>query len=269
MPSPDEAALPKNARGRCYHLDCGPGDLAPYIFTCGDPDRARKIARLFHRVTVKRRNREFLTFTGSYKSIPVSVMATGIGGPATAIAVVEAAQCVAPVTFIRLGSAGALQSHIAVGDLVITEAALREENTSHCYAPPEFPARAHPQILAALTRAAAELQVPYHVGLTCTSPDFYAGQGRLAPGFPGLEPGKVARLEAQGVLNLEMEMSVYLTLAAVSSYRLRAGGACAVFNNRITGGRFGSAPARRQAERRLIAVGFRALEILAAQDGLK
>jgi len=258
--------LPQNTQGRFYHIDCGPGDLAPYIFTCGDPDRARRIARCFHRVTVKRRNREFLTFTGSYKGIPVSVMATGIGGPATAIAIIEAAQCVAPATFIRLGSTGALQAHMAVGDLVITETALREENTSHCYAPAEFPARAHPEVLAALTRAAAELQVPHHVGLTCTTADFYAGQGRLAPGFPSLEPGKVARLQAQGVLNLEMEMSVYLTLAAVSSYQLRAGGACAVFNNRISGGRFGSAPARRQAERRLIAVGFRALEILAAKD---
>ena len=34
--------LPKNRQGRYYHLNCGPGDLAPYILTCGDPDRARQ-----------------------------------------------------------------------------------------------------------------------------------------------------------------------------------------------------------------------------------
>jgi hypothetical protein len=37
--------IPKNARGRFYHLGCAPGELAPYILTCGDPDRARRIAR--------------------------------------------------------------------------------------------------------------------------------------------------------------------------------------------------------------------------------
>ena len=112
--------IPKNARGRFYHLDCAPGELAPYILTCGDPDRVRRIARRFTRVEMRRNNREFLTYTGIYQDIPVSVMATGIGAPASAIAIVEAANCVSPVTFIRLGTCGALQEEIEVGDLVIT-----------------------------------------------------------------------------------------------------------------------------------------------------
>ena len=107
--------IPKNARGRFYHLDCAPGDLAPYILTCGDPDRARTIARRLTRVDMRRKNREFLTYTGIYQDIPVSVMATGIGAPASAIAIVEAANCVTPVTFIRLGTCGALQEDIAGG----------------------------------------------------------------------------------------------------------------------------------------------------------
>src|SRR4030042_6261842 len=120
--------IPKNARGRFYHLDCAPGELAPYILTCGDPFRARRIARRLTRVDMRRKNREFLTYTGIYQNIPVSVMATGIGAPASAIAIVEAANCVAPVTFIRLGTCGALQGEIAVGDLVITAAARRDDN---------------------------------------------------------------------------------------------------------------------------------------------
>ena len=165
-------------------------------------------------MAVKRRNREFLTYTGSYHGLPVSVLATGIGAAASAIAIVEAAQCVAPATFIRLGSTGALQDYIELGDLVITTEALREEHTTRFYAPAEVKAAAHPQVLAALQEAAAGLEVPYHVGVTCTSPDFYAGQGRVVPGFPTLEPNMVARLSRAGVLNLEMEMSAYLTLAA-------------------------------------------------------
>ncbi len=259
--------LPVNEQGRCYHLDCGPGDVAPYVLTCGDPGRARRLARRLDRVRVRRRYREFLTVTGEYRAIPVSVMATGIGPDNTAIAVVEAAQCASPLTFIRLGSCGALQPQIAVGDLIISEQALRDERTSHAYAPNTAPAPAHPAVLAALIAAAEELRAPYHVGATCTTSDFYAGQGRRVPGFPTVEPDKVARLSQAGVLNLEMEMSVYFALAQASTYALRAGGVCAVFANRVTGDRtFGLTSRRRQAERLLLAVGLRALEILSARD---
>jgi uridine phosphorylase len=263
-PTPD---LPINERGRYYHLDCGPGDIAPYVLTCGDPGRARRLARHLDRVRVRRRYREFLTVTGEYRSIPVSIMATGIGPDNTAIAVVEAAQCASPLTFIRLGSCGALQPHIQVGDLIITTEALRDEHTSHYYASDTGPVPAHPEILRALVQAAEELQVPHHVGTTCTTSDFYAGQGRQVPGFPTAEPDKVERLHRAGVLNLEMEMSVYLALAQASSYALRAGGICAVFTNRVTGDRaFGLKRRRQKAERSLLAVGLRALEVLYIRD---
>ncbi len=259
--------LPINEQGRCYHLDCGPGDIAPYVFTCGDPARARRLARRLDRIEVRRRYREFLTLTGAYHRIPVSVMATGIGPDNTAIAVVEAAQCAVPLTFIRLGSCGALQPQIQVGDLVITAEALRDESTSHYYAPDTGPVPAHPDVLQSLKQAAAELGVPHHIGVTCTTSDFYAGQGRQVPGFPTVEPDKVERLHRAGVLNLEMEMSVYLALARISSYSLRAGGVCAVFTNRVTGDKaFGLKRRRQEAERRLLAVGLRALEILHARD---
>ena len=260
--------LPKNRLGRYYHLNCGPGDLAPYILTCGDPGRARRIARYFNRVELRRQNREFLSYTGFYQGLRVSVIATGIGAAVSAIALVEAAQCVAPATFIRLGSTGALQDYLNLGDLIITREALREENTTSFYAPAAVKALAHPQVLAALEEAAARLGVPYHVGVTCTSPDYYAGQGRVVPGFPTLEPDMVARLSQAGVLNLEMEMSVYLTLTQVSTLNLRAGGACVVVNNRRRG-LFASARLFRQAEQRLIQVGLRAVEILAETDGVK
>ena len=259
--------LAVNDQGRFYHINCGPGDLAPYVLACGDPGRAQRLARLLDRVQVRRRYREFHTVTGEYRRIPVSVMATGIGPDNTAIAIVEASQCASPLTFIRLGSCGALQPHIQVGDLIITQQALRDENTSHYYAPAQGLVPAHPEVLQALVQAAEELQAPYHLGTTCTTSDFYAGQGRQVPGFPTAEPDKVELLQRAGVLNLEMEMSVYLALARASSYNLRAAGACAVFTNRVTGDQFfGLKRRRQQAERSLMAVGLRALEILSARD---
>jgi uridine phosphorylase len=263
-PFPD---LPINEQGRYYHINCGPGDIAPYVLTCGDPARARRLAKFLDRVDIRRHYREFHTYTGEYRHIPVSMMATGIGPDNTAIAVVEAAQCAPNLTFIRLGSCGALQPHIQVGDLIITREALRDEGTSHYYAPDMGPVPAHPEVLQALIQAAEEIQAPYHLGTTCTTSDFYAGQGRRVPGFPTAEPDKVARLQRAGVLNLEMEMAVYLALARASSYHLRAGGMCAVFTNRVTGDKaFALKRQRQQAERSLLAVGLRALEILQARD---
>ncbi len=259
--------LALNERGRGYHINCGPGDIAPYVLTCGDPARARKLAKFLDEVQIRRRSREFLTFTGIYRQIPVTVMATGIGPDNTAIAIVEACQGATGVTFIRLGSCGALQPHIQVGDLIITSQAIRDEHTSHYYCPDEGPVPAHPAVIQALVQAAGELQLPYHLGTTCTTADFYAGQGRRVPGFPTAEPDKVERLRRAGVLNLEMEMSVYLALARVSACNLRAGGACVVFTNRITGDvAFGLKRRRQQAEAGLMALGFRAVEILHARD---
>jgi len=262
----NSSSIPKNAQGRFYHIDCAPGDLAPYILTCGDPDRARRIARFFDRVEMRRKNREFLTYTGVYKNIPVSAMATGIGAPATAIAIVEAANCINPVTFIRLGTCGSLQSGIEVGDLVITESAWCKDGASDSYIPIGLVPHADPAIVAALRGAAEFLKMPYHVGLTCTTGDFYAGQGRAAPGFPAPDPQFLQALMASGVLNMEMEMGVYLALAAVSTYRVRAGGACLVLDNRTSVAGFASVKDKRRGEGRLIRVGLRALEILAKSD---
>ncbi|MFA4903216.1 MAG: nucleoside phosphorylase [Desulfobaccales bacterium] len=258
--------IPRNAQGRFYHIDCLPGELAPYILTCGDPDRAQRIARLFDRVEMRRKNREFLTYTGSYKDIPVSVMSTGIGAPATAIAIVEAANCVNPVTFIRLGTCGALQWDIEVGDLVITESAWGGDGTIESYIPGGIVPHADPGIVTALKEAAEAFKMTYHVGLTLTTEDFYAGQGRAAPGFPAPDPEYMQVLMESGVLNMEMEMAVYLALAAVSTYEIRAGGACLVLDNRESEVGFTSVKDKRCGEGRLIKVGLRALEILARQD---
>ena len=260
--------VPERGSGRFYHIDCAAGDIAPYILTCGDPERAETIAGFLDHAAIQGKRREFSVVSGLYKGIPTSVMATGIGPSATAIALVEAAHCMPTATFIRLGTCGALQEHIALGDLVITEQAIRDENTTHYYAPPDLEARAHPVVLESLLAAARELEAPHHSGLTCTTSDFYAGQGRQVPGFPTREPDKVERMRRAGVLNFEMEMSVYLTLARASSYNLRAGGMCTVVANRLHES-FASPDLLAEYERRLIKTGLRALEILYRRDNAR
>lgn len=258
---PVDFELPINENGRHYHIDCGRGDIAPYILTCGDPARARRIAGFFEKIEVRHSNREFVTVTGSYKGVPVSAMATGIGTDNSAIAIVEASQCVDSPTFIRVGSCGAIQDFISVGDLVITETALRDEKTTEFYANPDFEARADADVLDALIVAAKELRVAFHVGTTCTTSDFYAGQGRKPTGFPARDPEKIERMRKQGVLNFEMEMSAYLTLAGVSTYNIKAGGVCAVYDNMVTRS-LATRPAMRSSELNCIKTGLRAVELL-------
>jgi hypothetical protein len=77
------ADRPAGGSGRAYHLDVGPGDVAPCILLVGDPARAEKVARRFERVEVERRHREFVTLTGPYRGAPLTVTATGIGADNT------------------------------------------------------------------------------------------------------------------------------------------------------------------------------------------
>lgn len=257
-----ECDLPVDSEGKFYHIDCRPGDLAFYILACANPQRAHVIADFMQQRELKGENREYVVYTGSYKGIPLSVMGTGIGAPATAIAVVEAAQCQPNATFIRVGTCGAIQPGIGLGDLILTDECIRDENTTHYYADPDLRVRAHPDVLHALEKAARELGLSYLKGTTCTTSDFYAGQGRKIDGFPIRDPHKVERLREMDVLNFEMEMSVFLTLASISSYPLRAGGVTAVFCNRIEG-TWSNSP---EYEERAIKTALKAVEILSASD---
>ncbi len=263
LPIPN-SELPRDRRGRMYHLGLGPNDLAPVVLTCGDPGRARRIAAHFETVELVRRRREFVTFTGRYKGMRLSALATGIGPDNTAIAVIEAAQVQPRLTLIRVGSCGSLQEGVRLGELVITAEALRLDAVSDLYAPKGVRALPHPAVLAALKEAAAELGFPHHVGLTATTCDFYAGQGRVVPGFPHRQAGRLARLRRAGVLNFEMEMATCLVLAQVSEFDLAAGGACAVYADRAHK-KFASPVERREAEARAIAVGLRAAQIVGGE----
>ncbi len=248
-----------------YHLQTRPGDLARFILTSGSPERIQLLAGFLDTVHCRRQHREFLTVTGTYKNIPVTGLATGIGPPPTVIAMVEAVQCQPQATFIRLGSCGSLQPQIQVGDLVISSRALRHDGVTQYYAPPELEATADPQVTAALEAAARQFGVVAHTGLTRTAADFYHAQGRTAPGFSGHDPSLLQRLQAQGVLSQEMEMAVYLTLARVCAYPIRAGGCAVVFADRYRDV-FISPEEMAAAEEMICRVGLLTVELLAAQE---
>lgn len=213
-----------------YHIACGKGDLAEYLVVPGDPDRIPKITRFWDTVREVSCLREFRSATGLYKGVPISALSSGIG-PACMAIVVNEASAIGVHTFIRVGSSGAIQENIRCGDLVISSSAVRLDGASNCYAIPEYPAAANYEVLMALIEAAETLGVSnYHVGVTATTSDFYAGQNRLTKTQTG---NVLPLLQRAGVLNFEMETATLYTLSTL--YGLRAGAVCAVYANRCTG----------------------------------
>lgn len=227
------ASQPVSAEGRVYHLAVKPGDVSRYVLLPGDPERVPRIARYWDRSWQVASHREYVTYSGYYKGVFISATSTGIGGPATAIAVEELAR-VGADTFIRVGTTGALTREIKLGDLVISTGAVRMDGTSRHYVIPEYPAVASYDVVLALIEAAEELGVRYHVGLTASSDSFYVGQER--PGFKGYLPlfqkGLIEFLRSIRVLNFEMEAATIFTLANI--YGLRAAAVCAAIANRET-----------------------------------
>jgi len=245
-----------------YHIGLGPDDAAGPVLLPGDPERVPKITDAWDKAEEVGQHREYRTATGRYDGEPLTVTSTGIGSPSATIAVEEHAQ-IGSGTFLRVGSCGAIQPGMEVGDLVITTGAVRQEGTSDEYVREDYPAAADPEVVTALVTACEELGYDYHCGVTCSTDSFYAGQGR--PGFGGFEGADadalVDELQAAGVLNFEMEAASILTVANL--YGLRAGAVCTVYANRVTG------EFRTEGERRAGEVASLAAAILAEMDRVK
>ena len=245
-----------------YHVEVGPDDVADAVLLPGNPERVDKITALWDGHEEVAHHREYRTATGTYEDAPISVTSTGIGSPSAAIAVEELAR-VGVDTFIRVGSCGAIQPGMDVGDLVITTGAVRQEGTSDEYVREDYPAAADGEVVSALVAAAERLGHDYHTGVTMSADSFYAGQGR--PGFEGFEAAGsdelVAELRDANVKNIEMEASAILTIANV--YGLRAGAVCSVYANRVTG------EFRTEGESRAAETASLAVKLLARMDEVK
>ena len=265
MPNADpRVALP--AGERQYHIDLGPGELAEYILLPGDPDRTARIARLLDDVELERRHREFASVTGTYRGQRVSIVSTGIGTDNVEIAMAEILAITTRPTFIRVGSCGALQPEMAVGDLVISTGSVRLETTTSWFVHDGYPAVADHEAVIALIEAAERLGKRYHVGITATAPGFFGAQGRPIPQLPIRYPDLAEDMARQRVMNFEMEASAVLVLAGLA--RCRAGVVCAVYAQRTTGD-FISGTAKDEAERACVETGLDALILLRGMDRKK
>mgnify|MGYP001576763752 CR=1 FL=1 len=220
-----------------YHLDLNKQKTqgAKIALLPGDPFRSQIIAdtilRIYNTSNEKLAwKREFCSYLAEIKGKKVLITSTGIGGPSTAIAIDELAQ-LGIHTFIRVGTTGAIQDYINIGDVIITTGSVRLDGASTYYAPIEYPAVAHFEIVNALIDGAKKTKVKYHVGITASTDSFYSGEERSNSYKKYILRrflGTTKEWQMLNVLNYEMESSTILTLTA--SMGLKGGCITGVIN---------------------------------------
>ncbi|CAH0533523.1 Uridine phosphorylase [Vibrio stylophorae] len=217
-----------------FHLGVNQDDFqgATLAILPGDPDRVEKIAGLMEQPEFLAAHREYTLYRAKLAGQTVIVCSTGIGGPSTSIAVEELAQ-LGIRDFLRVGTTGAIQPEIQVGDVIITTGSVRLDGASYHFAPAAFPAVANYRVMQAMEQAVTELGYPLHLGVTASSDTFYPGQerydtvsGRVIKSLQG----SMAEWQAMGVLNYEMESATLLTQCASQGFR--AGCVAGVIVNR-------------------------------------
>ena len=254
-----------NEDGSIFHLHLLPEQIADIIMLVGDPGRVDMIASYFDSVECNVASREFKTITGTYKGRRMTALSTGIGTDTIDIVVTEldalanvdlatrqAKDEFKQLTLLRLGTSGALQEDIKVGERVFARTSVGFDGLLNYYAGrndvcdlgiekafvehtgwnPLLPA---PYFIDADTLLFEHFKDVTREGITIAAPGFYGPQGRwvrLQPQDIHLnEKVESFRYEGRRITNFEMESSALAGLAALMGHR--AGTICTIIAQRI------------------------------------
>jgi uridine phosphorylase len=207
--------------GKQPHLLVDEDDLTDIALVPGDPGRVDRIASHCTDVEEIAQNREYKIVNAAYEGRELTICSTGIGSPSAAIALEELA-AVGVETFLRVGTIGALQTGVEVGDMIVATGAVKAEGTTERYEPRSYPAVPDHEVLSALVDSADADVGGVHVGPVATDDAYYAETEEW-----------VADLEEAGILAVEMEAATLFTLARRKG--LRAGAICTVDGNLVEG----------------------------------
>ena len=207
------------------HNSAAKGDFAKTVLMPGDPLRAKFVAENFLTDAKLVNNvRGIGGYTGTYKGIPVSVMASGMGMPSMGIYSYELYKFYGVENIIRIGSAGALQPYIKLRELVLGMGACTTSNYAAQYGlHGTFAPTASWKLLSAAASVAQELGLKYHVGNLLSSDVFYNEDADEAnPAWTKM-----------GVMAVEMEAAaLYMNAARAGKNALAI---CTVSDHLITG----------------------------------
>lgn len=212
------------------HIDAPAGAFADTVLLPGDPLRARHIAEtLFEDATEVTAVRGMLGFTGHYRGRRLSVMGSGMGIPSISIYATELVRHYGVRRLLRVGTCGAVQDHLALGDVVVAAGAGTDSRVNRRrFGGMDFPAIASWPLLQAVARAAEARHAALSVGAVFSSDLFYAP-----------EPDLVSTLSRMGVLAIEMEAAGLYGVAAAEGVEALA--VCTVSDHLLRGEHMGAA----------------------------
>ena len=212
------------------HIAAKPGDFGKTVLMPGDPLRSKFIAETFLENPVLVNNvRSVYGYTGTYKGVKVSVMASGMGMPAIGIYSHELYNAYGVENIIRVGSAGSIQENINLYDLVIAQGACTDSNYAHQFhIPGTYAPIASYELLSAAVEAAKAEGATYHVGNVNSSDVFYGDHVGVPEGLDS-----VYALKKMGVMALEMEAAALYMNAA--RYGKRALCICTISDHVLKG----------------------------------
>ena len=256
-----------NNEGAIYHLNLHPDQLADNVIMVGDPGRVDLIASFFDKIEVKRENRELITRTGYFNGKRITALSTGMGTDNLDI-VMNELDALANIdlktrmpkekhrslNLIRIGTCGALQPDIPVGDSYVAtryaigldgllyfyekhdevdETEMRDAFIEQLGYPTNLP---KPYIVEGSKELFDRLAQGYYQGVTATAPGFYGPQGRtlrMHLSYPELNQ-KIEAFDYQGwrVCNFEMESSALYGLGKMMGHNCLT--ICVAIANRVT-----------------------------------
>lgn len=240
------------------HISAKPGDFGKTVLMPGDPLRSQFIAENFLENPVLVNNvRGVQGYTGTYKGVKVSVMASGMGMPAIGIYSHELFTGYGVDNIIRVGSAGSIQENIHLYDLVIAQGACTDSNwAKQFHLPGTFAPIASWELLTEAVKAAEARDATYHVGNVNSSDVFYGDHEGVPEGLDS-----VYGLKKMGVMALEMEAAALYMNAA--RYGKRGLCICTISDHVLTGEET-SSEERQKSFTTMMQV---ALDVAAAMDG--
>ncbi|MBU4484741.1 hypothetical protein KKA47_04895 [bacterium] len=220
----------RNKDGSCYHLPVKKGEISQYVLTCGSPERVKKMGGYLKGVKELANNRGLLCLRGKYKDIEVTAVNTGMGPASVAIVLPEIIDSIDfnkfnRASIMRVGTCGALQPYLSVGDFVVASGSVRDESTTKKLIFDEYPAIPSTKLSLALLASALEkgkkINDNVWYGLCHVKDEIYSVE---TPEYSPIRNTRKEVLQAykeMGTLATEMEFSVYSIMADIKNSQFR------------------------------------------------
>jgi purine-nucleoside phosphorylase len=206
------------------HIGANQGQIAPTVLLPGDPLRAKYIAEtMLEKAVCYNEVRGMLGYTGYYQGKRVSVMGSGMGIPTLSIYVNELVAEYQVRTLIRVGTCGAFQPDLRVGDIVLAMTASTDSNTNQLrFNSTDYAPAASFELLLKAYQVARERGVDVRVGGVFSGDSFYND-----------DPDWWKIWAEYGTLVCDMETNALYTLAA--KFKVDALSILTVSDNLVTG----------------------------------